>query len=721
MLKLDDQLITQPMNTFNPNEPAWNQIQPLEISDRAEPQEGGVLLKTKSGCLHIYFYSFGVRFCFGTPEFGDYDMISEQILDQSKQSAEIIHSDESETRIQASEFHLKLIHKPFSFELSKAGKLIQKSPTDAHFVRDSRLPPLAKVDKGWFIGLELTSNEPIYGLGEKWGRLDKRGQLIRSYNHDALGVNAEISYKNTPFAWSPYGWGAFVHTPAPVTHGVGYAPWSQRAYGLLVEDSSLDLFLFDGQQGSDIINTYTELTGRAPVPPLWSLGTILSKAYYKDADELLATAREVRERNMPCDVITLDGRAWQDTDTRFAFEWCPKRYSDPAPIIDELKKLNYKICIWEYPLVSVKNPLFESMSEKGWLLKDSRSNETYRYKWDMSAFDKEVLTPLPDSGIVDFTHPDAYAFWRDSHKDLFDLGVDMIKADFGEQVEEHMLAHNGDQGAQLHNVYSLIYNRCVYEAAERYCKTGPFLFSRSAWTGSQKYPAQWGGDPQADWGGMAASIRGAQSWGMSGAPYYATDIGGFYNDKRNAKLFARWAQAAVFSAHMRLHGIGQREPWSYLGEDVGEQACDAVFAALRIRYQLLPYLYQTMQTASQNGLPVQRSMALAFPDDRAAWAFEDQFMFGEDMLIAPCLSEDDHVEFYLPRGLDLPSGRWRRFPSGEIFEGGKTYSMQLALNETAVFVPEGRQIPLGPAIEHTGELKDELAIEEIWPGGNTSE
>ena len=266
------------------------------------------------------------------------------------------------------------------------------------------LPPMARVDQGWLLSLELKASEQVYGLGEKWGKLDKRGQLIRSFNHDALGVNAEISYKNTPFCWSPRGWGMFAHTPSPVTHAVGYAPWSQRSYAMLVEDQQLDVFLLFAQTGAEIIDQYTELTGKAPVPPLWSLGVILSKAYYQDVPELFETADAVRAHKMPCDVITLDGRAWQDTDTRFAFEWDPKRFDDPGAVISKLKDQHFKVCIWEYPLVSVQNPLFDKMAENGWLLKDKRTGGAYRYQWDMSAFG-EVLTPLPESGIVDFTHP----------------------------------------------------------------------------------------------------------------------------------------------------------------------------------------------------------------------------------------------------------------------------------------------------------------------------
>ena len=208
--------------------------------------------------------------------------------------------------------------------------MTHRSATDGHFVRRLRLPPLARDRSGWTVHLDLKSSEQIYGLGEKWTTLDRRGQLIHSYNVDALGVNAEHSYKNAPFAWSPLGWGVFVHTPSPVTHGVGFAPWSQRAYGFHVEDAALDLFLFTGETAPRFLISTLLITGRAPIPPRWSFGAILSKAYYKTSDELLEAAREVRKRNMPCDVITLDGRAWQNTETRFAFEWDEKRYPDPA-------------------------------------------------------------------------------------------------------------------------------------------------------------------------------------------------------------------------------------------------------------------------------------------------------------------------------------------------------------------------------------------------------
>ena len=691
------------MSAWRPESPDWTALTAVTAPAGAAPAAGvrEVVLETSAGLVTVSLHPQGARLRMGERRTFDYGML----VAEPEAFACVVSAEEGATVVSAGGLELRIGHAPLTFALARDGRPVIGPPTDGHFVREHRLPPLARTPQGWFLSFALDSDEPVYGLGEKWGRLDKRGQLVRSWNEDALGVNAEVSYKNTPFAWSPLGWGVFVHTPSPVTHGVGYAPWSQRSYGVLVEDGELDLFLLAGEDGAAQLRDYTALTGRAPVPPTFSLGVILSKAYYRTADELLATAREVRARGMPCDTITLDGRAWQDTDTRFAFEWDATRYPDPRAVIAELKAMNFRVCVWEYPLVSVRNPLFAEMAAKGWLLNDRRTGRAYEYDWAQEAFGA-VLTPLPRSGLVDFTHPDAFAFWRDQHKALFDLGVDMIKADFGEQVEDDAVAHNGEHGRALHNVYALLYNRCVHEGARLYAADGAFLFSRDGWTGSQRYPSPWGGDPQADWEGMIGNIRGGLSLGLSGCPFYATDVGGFYKDRRDPALFVRWCQAAVFSAHMRLHGIGRREPWSY-----GPEAEAAAMAALRLRYRLLPYLHAAVRESAATGLPVQRPMALAFPQERAAWAFESQFMFGRDLLVAPCFRPDGRVE------LHLPSGRWRCFPTGEVVEGGRTLRLMLTLPEMAVFAREGASIPLGPDATHTGALDGVSPTVETWPAG----
>jgi len=705
-----------PSEIFEISTPDWNNIAAAEvISAAALISQTQVELNTTQGQLRIELNAAGVRLRSEAERDYDYGLI----CNQPKSNQLTLELGDDDCVISDGRLRLQIAYSPFAFVLSDSnGKVVSQSPTDGHFVRRYRVPPLAKTNQGWVFSVELKSNEAVYGLGEKWGALNKRGQLIRSYNSDALGVNAEISYKNTPFVWSPEGWGVFSHTPSIVLHSVGHPSWSQRAYVTVVEDECLDVFIFAGKTsadntGLDLIRSYTDLTGTPPMPPSWSGGVILSKAYYQDPAELLAVANDVRDRNMPCDIITIDGRAWQDTDTRFAFEWDKSRWPDPKPVLDELKELGFKVCIWEYPLISVNHELYKKFDDNGWFLKDKRTGDTYQYDWDQQAFGK-VLSPLPKSGIVDFTHPDAYEYWKEAHRDLFDIGVDMIKSDFGEQLEDNnMLAHNGETGDNLHNAYGFLYNQCVYEAAEKYSKHGPFLFSRVAWTGCQRFNSQWGGDPQADWEGMIGNIRGGLSWGLSGGPFYATDIGGFYKDTRDDKLYVRWAQAAVFSAHYRLHGIGPREPWSY-----SDEANEAVMHALDLRYRLQAYLQKTMAQSARGSVPVQRPMVLAFPNEKQSWAFENQFMFGDDLLVVPCFDEAGEVEFY------LPTGEWLRFdiykPSSiETLLGSRVYKQTLALDEMAVFVKKGVQIPLNLKVLNTIDIPHTsdgmFEVSEYWP------
>jgi len=318
-----------------------------------------------------------------------------------------------------------------------------------------------------------------------------------------------------------------------------------------------------------------------------------------------------------------------------------------------------------------------------------------------------VLTPLPESGILDFTDPAAYAWWRDAHAKLFADGVDVIKTDFGEHVPDDAVAFNGDRGARLHNVYPLLYNQCVYEATAKFQRKEdgpPMVWGRAGWTGSQRYPIQWGGDPQSDWEGLAASIRGGLSWGMSGVPYHSSDIGGFYGSTQpDAELFVRWLQATVFSSHIRLHGIGEREPWAF-----GPEAEAIARKWLAFRYRLIPYLQTVIAQAGATGLPVMRAMALAFPGNRLLRSQETQFMCGDALLVAPILQAGGEVE------IALPPGAWYDLNSRQRLPGQRVLRYKAALDQFPVFGREGHALPLGRAVQHTGEIDSAHPLERLW-------
>ncbi len=622
-------------------------------------------------------------------------------------------------RFIAGESTLELTASPLRIRLLHRGTPVTCSITDEDFRGATRLPTFGRMRQGgrWIAALALASGEPVYGLGEKFGPLDKRGQLVHSHVVDALGVNTGLSYKDAPFAWSPGGgkgaWGVFVNTPAWVAHGVGYPDWSHRSYVLQVDDEALDLVVFAADTPAGILDLYTQVTGRPASVPVWSLGLWVSRASYKSPGEAAEVAANLRTRRIPCDVLMLDGHAAWDVETRFDFEWDRARVPDPAAALAAIKAHDLRVGVWEYPYVSVHSPLFMELASRGYLLTNA-DGDPYVFAWGVAPAAGRggaASARLPQSGIVDFTHPGAYVWWRDAHATLFADGVDVIESDFGEQVPDDAVAFNGDTGARLHNVYPLLYNQCVFDATAKFRRDDampPMVWGRSGWAGSQRYPVQWGGEPQSDWEGLAASIRGGLSWGMSGVPYHSSDVGGFYGARQpSPELYVRWLQAAVFASHVRVHGMGEREPWAF-----GAEAEAVARKWLAFRYRLIPYLQRTIATAVATGMPVMRAMPLAFPGNALTRGHDTQFMCGDALLVAPIVREGGEVE------IALPPGAWYDLHSRRRFPGQRMLRYKAALDQFPVFGREGCVLPLGRAVQHTGEIDAGKPLEQLWVFGS---
>ncbi|MEO8537784.1 MAG: TIM-barrel domain-containing protein [Betaproteobacteria bacterium] len=629
----------------------------------------------------------------------------------SSPSALVASEPSERVQLVAGDVVLTLESQPLRLTLLRNGARVAESITDEHFRGWTRWPAIGRSNDGWIVSFAMTSGEPVYGLGEKFSSLDRRGQLLHSRVEDALGVNTGLSYKNVPFCWSPNGWGVFINTPADVAHGVGHPQWSNRSYIAVVDDEALDLFVLVAESPSALLDRYTRVTGRAPAVPSWGLGLWVSKAYYATADEAVDAAATLRRRNVPCDVLTLDGRAAWEVRTRFDFRWDPGRYPDPKSALDRMRAHGMRICVWLYPYVSIHSPRYADLAARSFFLRSATDDTPYVFDWDVDPATSpfgNVLTPLQPSSIIDFTNPAAYAFWRDEHRGLFEAGVDVIKADFGEHVPDDCRAWNGDTGARLHNVYALLYNQCEYEATALYGRGEPMVWGRAGWTGAQRYPIQWGGDPQSDWEGMCASIRGGLAWGLSGVPFYATDVGGFYGSRQpDAELYVRWLQWSVFSSHLRLHGIGPREPWAF-----GPEAEAIANRWLGFRYRLIPYLKAMCDEASATGLPVMRAMCLAFANDALAWPFEEQFLCGDCLLVAPVRRPGGRVTVYLPRGDD-----WVDLVNGEHHPGGTLLERTVPLGTLPHFGRVGYVLPLGRACDRADAIDSAAPLDEAWVFG----
>jgi alpha-D-xyloside xylohydrolase len=600
---------------------------------------------------------------------------------------------------------------PLRIRLLWKDGVVLRSITDEHVRGSTRLPTFGRLRQGglWSAAFALATGEPVYGLGEKFGPLDKRGQLIHSHVQDAQGVNTGAAHKNAPFAWSPGtgkgAWGTFVHTPGMVTHGVGHPDWSHRSYAVIVEDEALDLFLFAGDTPAAIVDAYTQITGRPGGVPRWSLGLWVSRENYASAEEAAGVAARLRERRIPADVLALDAHTAWNAQTRFDFTWNGERMGDAPAALAKIRQRSLRVCVFEYPYVSVDSTLFQDLASQQYLLL-TEHGDPYVLAWDASPTG-DGPPSLPESGIVDFTNPDAFAWWRDAHGPLFEDGVDVLATDGGEHVPDDAVASNGDTGARLHNVYPLLFNRCVYEATARFQSPHdgpPIVWGRAAWAGSQRYPLGWGGSPQSDWEGLAASIRGGLSWGMSGNPFHSSDIGGFYGSTPpSAELFVRWLQAAAFFSHMRVNGIGEREPWTF-----GAEAEGIARKWLALRYRLIPYLEQVIAQATHSGMPVARAMPLAFPDSRLTRDFETQFMCGDALLVAPIVREGGEVD------IALPPGAWYDLNTRARYPGSQVLRYAAKLDQFPVFGREGYTLPLGRAVQHTGEINADHPLEMLW-------
>lgn len=518
--------------------------------------------------------------------------------------------------------------------------------------------------------LDLGVGEKIYGLGERFTNFIKNGQTVDIWNEDG-GTGTEQAYKNIPFYLSNREYGLFVDNPGKVSFEVGSEKVSRVQFSVPGEEMSYSVV--GGENLKAILNTYTDLTGKAPLVPDWSYGLWLSTSFTTDYDEktVLEFVDGMAERNIPLSVFHFDCR-WMKELEWCNFDWDKSKFPDPEGLLKKLHDRGLKICVWINSYIGQKSPLFEEGAKNGYFIKNEDGSVWQWDKWQAGM------------AIVDFTNPEATKWYQGYLKKLVAMGVDCFKTDFGERIPtEGVKYYDGSDPELMHNYYTYLYNKAVYDVLiETKGADEAILFARSATVGGQQFPVHWGGDCSSNYPSMAESLRAGLSFGMSGFGYWSHDIAGF-EDQASPDLYKRWTQFGLLSSHSRYHGsTAYKVPWLY-----GDEAVDVAREFTELKLQLKPYLLKMAQETHETGVPMMRAMVLEFPDDPTCEDIDTQYMLGDDLLVAPVFREDGVARFYVPD--DGTGQAWTNIITDTAYEPGKWYTEQYDYHTLPVLARPG--------------------------------
>ncbi len=520
--------------------------------------------------------------------------------------------------------------------------------------------------------LTMGVGELIYGLGERFTAFTRNGQSVAIWNEDG-GTSTYQSYKNIPFYISNKGYGVFVNHPEKVEFEIGTEQVTKTAFS--VEGGYLDYYLFNGPSMKEVLERYTDLTGKPSLPAPWTFGLWLSTSFTTNYDEetVMSFVDGMLDRGIPLRTFHFDC-FWMKEFHWTDFVWDSRVFPDPKGMLSRIKAKGLNICVWINPYIAQESCLFAEGMEKGYFVKRTNGDV---WQWDMWQ---------PGMALVDFTNPDACAWYQEKLAGLLDMGVDCFKTDFGERIPVDGIEYfDHSDVKKMHNYYTYLYNKTVYDILEKKRGKGEaVLFARSATVGGQKFPVHWGGDCWSDYESMEESLRGGLSLLMSGFGFWAHDIGGFESTS-TPDVYKRWVAFGLLSSHSRLHGsTSYRVPWAY-----DEEAVDVVRFFTRLKARLMPYLYKTAIQANKTGVPTMRSMVLEFTEDRTCHYVDKQYMLGDSLLVAPIFNEESLADYY------LPAGRWTDFFTGEVKEGGRWIQEKHGYLSVPLLVKENSIVAIG--------------------------
>ena len=567
----------------------------------------------------------------------------------------------------------------------------------------------AALASGW-IGDEVTcykkvqAGERFIGLGEKNGNLDRRGKAFTNWNTDyfAYPVDGDPLYCSIPFYMGVHSntcYGIYLDNSHKSVFNFGAS--NRRFIYFQASDGPMDYYFINGPEAADVLKKYIGLTGAMPLPPLWSLGFQQCRYSYYPDSEVLTLVQNFRNRNIPADVVYLDIHYMQDYKV---FTWDAQRFPNPKQLADQMREMGFK-------LITILDPGIKT--DTAYTVYNSAQQNDVLVKYpDGALYEGEVWPGW--SAFPDFTSHKGRDWWASQMKELVETGVSGFWTDMNEPATwgQHMpdciefdYEEEGAAHKKARNIYGMQMARATHDGAlihkphER-----PFVLTRAGFAGVQRFAAVWTGDNVSTDEHMLAGVRLVNSLGLSGVAFAGYDVGGFAGES-GAALYARWIQIGAFSPFFRGHSMintRDAEPWAF-GEEVEEIARNFI----QLRYRLIPYLYSIFYEASQNGMPVQRSLALKYTHDARVYQseFQNQYLFGPAVLVAPLRSDSVYHKIFLPEGL------WYDLYTDQQLNGASEHILEYSIERAALWIKAGSVIPLQKSVQHLATLQTNDTLE----------
>jgi alpha-glucosidase len=546
--------------------------------------------------------------------------------------------------------------------------------------------------------------ENFFGLGDKSGNMNLRGRHFQNWNTDAysFGWDQDPLYRTIPF---------YIGIHQNLAYGIFFDNTFRSYFDFGKEDPSkasfwadggeLQYYYIHGPHVMDVVKRYQSLTGTHPMPPQWALGYHQCRWSYYPERKVKEVAEGFRSRNIPCDAIYLDIDYMEGYR---CFTWNKKHFPDPKRMIKELMDIGMKTVVMIDPGIKV--------DDNYWVFKEGKENNYFCRRSDDYFMEGHVWPGRCQ--FPDFTNPKVREWWGGLYKELVDLGVAGVWNDMNEpavfgsgtfpnDVRHHYDGHRGSH-RKAHNIYGMQMVRSTYDGLKKLMRNKrPFTITRAGYAGMQRYGCVWTGDNIASWEHLKLGSIQCQRMSLSGVPFCGTDIGGFSGEP-DGELFTRWIQMGTFSPFMRAHSAGdtiEREPWSF-----GEPYTSINRKFIELRYKLLPYLYSVFWEHHRYGFPILRPMIMLEQDNIGNHYRQDEFAFGDKILICPVLEQGA-----VSRYVYLPKGAWYNFWNQEVLHGGKEHHISAPLEEMPMFVRAGSIIPEYPVMQFVGEKKiDEVVL-----------